>query len=154
MQPEFQDETPVNVFDLWEGANFKLKIKKVAGYWNYDSSEFDRVGPLLDDDDALEALWNKEYSLKEIVAPDKFKSYEQLSKRLKTVLGQGAARPTMDEEVQEEDDSRGSYTPQFESRRPAPVKEESFNSEDIMPKSSASDEEDETLSYFQRLADS
>ena len=60
----------------------------------------------------------------------------------------------MDEEVQEEDDSRGSYTPQFESRRPAPVKEESFNSEDIMPKSSASDEEDETLSYFQRLADS
>jgi len=154
MQPEFEDEQPINPFDFWQGANFKLKIKKVAGYWNYDSSEFDRVGPLLDDDDALEALWNKEYSLKEIVAPDKFKSYEQLSKRLKTVLGQGAARPTIDEEVQEEDFSRGSYTPQFESRRPAPVKEESFNSEDIMPKSSASDEEDETLSYFQRLADS
>ena len=154
MQPEFEDEEAIDPFDFWRGANFKLKIKKVAGYWNYDSSEFDRVGPLLDDDDALEALWNKEYSLKEIVAPDKFKSYEQLSKRLKTVLGQGAARPTMDEEVQEEDDSRGSYTPQFESRRPAPVKEESFNSEDIMPKSSASDEEDETLSYFQRLADS
>ena len=54
MQPEFEDEQPINPFDFWQGANFKLKIKKVAGYWNYDSSEFDRVGPLLDDDDALE----------------------------------------------------------------------------------------------------
>ena len=63
MQPEFEDETPINPFDFWQGANFKLKLKKVAGYWNYDSSEFDRVSPLLDDDDALEAIWKKEYSL-------------------------------------------------------------------------------------------
>ena len=54
MQPEFEDEQPINPFDFWQGANFKLKIKKVAGYWNYDSSEFDSVAPLLDDDDALE----------------------------------------------------------------------------------------------------
>ena len=70
MQPEFEDETPINPFDFWQGANFKLKLKKVQGYWNYDSSEFDRPGPLLDDDDALEALWKKEYSLAEIVAAD------------------------------------------------------------------------------------
>ena len=54
MQPEFEDEEAINPFDFWQGANFKLKLKKVAGYWNYDSSEFDRVAPLLDDDDALE----------------------------------------------------------------------------------------------------
>ena len=54
MQPEFEDETPINPFDFWQGANFKLKLKKVTGYWNYDSSEFDRVSPLLDDDEAME----------------------------------------------------------------------------------------------------
>ena len=61
MQPEFEDETPINPFDFWEGANFKLKIVRKDGYWNYDKSEFDRVSPLLDDDDALEALWKKQY---------------------------------------------------------------------------------------------
>ena len=63
MQPEFEDETPINPFDFWQGANFKLKIVKKDGYWNYDKSEFDKVSPLLEDDDALEAMWNKEYSL-------------------------------------------------------------------------------------------
>ena len=78
MQPEFEDETPINPFDFWQGANFKLKLKKVAGYWNYDSSEFDRQGPLLDDDDALEAIWKKEYSLAAFTAADQFKSYDEL----------------------------------------------------------------------------
>ena len=62
MQPEFEDESPINPFDFWAGANFKLKIRKVDGYWNYDKSEFDSAEPLLDDDDALEAIWKKEYS--------------------------------------------------------------------------------------------
>ena len=61
MQPEFQDETPVNVFDLWEGANFKLKIKTVAGYWNYDSSEFDRSAALSVDDEELQAIYDQQY---------------------------------------------------------------------------------------------
>ena len=75
MQPEFEDEAPINPFDFWAGANFRLKIRKVEGYWNYDKSEFDAPEPLMDDDDALEALWKKEYSLSAIVAPDQFKSY-------------------------------------------------------------------------------
>ncbi len=75
MQPEFEDEEAIDPFDFWRGANFKLKIKKVAGYWNYDSSEFAGVSPLLDDDDALEAIWKKEYGLAEIIAADKFKDY-------------------------------------------------------------------------------
>ena len=88
MQPEFEDETPINPFDFWQGANFKIKIKKVAGYWNYDSSEFAAPEALLGgDDDALEALWKQEHSLAEIVAPDQFKSYEDLKKRLDYVLG-------------------------------------------------------------------
>ena len=103
MQPEFEDETAINPFDFWQGANFKLKLKKVAGYWNYDSSEFDRVSPLLDDDDALEAVWRKEYSLAAITAPDQFKTYEELKKRLDYVLGtkpQSSRRQTVEEEEQ------------------------------------------------------
>ena len=78
MQPEFEDETPINPFDFWQGANFKLKIVKKDGYWNYDKSEFDAVSPLLEDDDALEALWKKQYSLAAVTAADQFKSYEDL----------------------------------------------------------------------------
>ena len=87
MQPEFEDEEAINPFDFWQGANFKLKLKKVAGYWNYDASEFAAPGALLADDDALEALWKKEYSLAALTAADQFKSYEDLEKRLKYVLG-------------------------------------------------------------------
>ena len=86
MQPEYEDETPINPFDFWAGANFKLKLKKVAGYWNYDSSEFAAPSPLLDDDDALEALWKKEYSLTALTAADQFKSYDQLQNRLQMFL--------------------------------------------------------------------
>ena len=103
MQPEFEDETPINPFDFWAGANFKIKIKKVAGYWNYDSSEFAAPEPLLDDDDAMEAVWKQEHSLAEIVAPDQFKSYEDLKKRLDYVLGLTVAPKRQDPEVANEE---------------------------------------------------
>ena len=86
MQPAFEDETPLNPFDFWEGANFKLKIRKVDGYWNYDKSEFAAPSALLDDDDALEEVWGKQYSLEEFTAPTNFKSYDELKTRLDTVL--------------------------------------------------------------------
>ena len=111
MQPEFEDESPINPFDFWAGANFKLKIRKVDGYWNYDKSEFDSAEPLLDDDDALEAIWKKEYSLAEFTAPSSFKSYEDLDKRLKSVLGQKPATRRYDEELEDESEGRGSFTP-------------------------------------------
>jgi hypothetical protein len=145
MQPEFEDETPINPFDFWQGANFKLKIKKVAGYWNYDSSEFGSIEPLLDDDDALEALWNKEYSLTALTASDQFKSYEQLQNRLQMVLGQKRAPARIDEEVDGEDNDRGSFKPDFN-------KSADFNAPDITPTKSNEDEDD-ALSYFQRLAE-
>jgi hypothetical protein len=88
MNPEFADETPVNPFDLWEGANFKLKIRNVEGYRNYDKSEFADKSPLLGgDDDKLEELWKSEYSLKEFTEKKHFKPYEQLKGRLDKVLG-------------------------------------------------------------------
>ena len=141
MQPEFEDETPINPFDFWQGANFKLKIVKKDGYWNYDKSEFSEVSSLLEDEDALEALWNKEYSLAAVTAPDQFKSYEDLKKRLDYVLGhKQPARRRLDEELEDESDGRGSFTPDFKSKAPAPV-------------ASASEDEDDALSYFQKLAE-
>ena len=88
MNPEFADETPINPFDMWEGANFKLKIRNVEGYRNYDKSEFADKSALLEGDDAnLEALWKKEFSLKEFTEPSNFKSYEVLKAKLDKVLG-------------------------------------------------------------------
>ena len=138
MQPEFEDETPINPFDFREGANFKLKIRKVDGYWNYDKSEFDVVSPLLDDDDALEALWKKEYSLEDFVKPSEFKSYEDLERRLNQVLKVQPRR--VDEEVVEEDDTR---VPVAVAPR-ASVTAQSVSTDE---------DQDDALSYFQKLAE-
>lgn len=88
IQPEFEDETPLNPFDFWEGANFKLKIRQVEGYRNYDRSEFDSQSALFDgDDSALESLWQKEFKLKELVAPSEFKSFAALKEKHDAVMG-------------------------------------------------------------------
>ena len=141
MQPEFEDETPINPFDFWAGANFKIKIKKVAGYWNYDSSEFAAPAPLLDDDDAMEAVWKQEYSLAEIVAPDQFKSYEDLKKRLDYVLGLTVAPKRQDPEVVDEENTLEDLS---EGRAVT----------DTTPSSVNTDEDEEyALSYFAKLAE-
>ena len=147
MQPEFEDESPIDPFDFWQGANFKLKAKNVAGYRNYDSSEFTTPGPLLDDDDAMEALWKKEYSLSEFIAPDQFKSYDELKKRLDSVLG-GKPSNRIDSEVSDEDDYRGSVSSLTEDLR--------GELKNLKPtRSVAVDDEDEdsdALKYFSKLA--
>ena len=152
MQPEFEDEDPINPFDFWAGANFKLKIKKVAGYWNYDSSEFDRQSALLDDDDAMEAILKKEYSLAELVAPDQFKSYDELKKRLDYVLGNAPSRSRVNEDLEDESEGRGSFTPDFKSSTPPASSGGGFNDPDITP-SNTSEDEDDALSYFAKLAE-
>ena len=140
MQPEFEDEEAIDPFDFWQGANFKLKAKNVAGYRNYDSSEFAAVSPLLDDDDALEALWKKQFSLAEIVSTDQFKTYEELKKRLEYVLG--SKRPAQDPEVFDEDDDRGEAEELVTAAVSAP------------PTTSTVDkDEDDALSYFAKLAE-
>ena len=166
MQPKFEDETPINPFDFWAGANFKLKIRKVDGYWNYDKSEFDSPAALLDDDDALEALWKKQYSLAAMTAEDQFKTYEQLQTRLDYVLGRKGTPRLQDEEVQDEDNMRGNFSPSFgnrqqESELPKELKQQlddlpasgGFNDPDITGSSSSMDDGD-PMSYFQKLANS
>ncbi len=156
MQPEFEDETPINPFDFWEGADFKLKIKKVAGYWNYDSSEFSRQAPLLDDDDAMEEIWKKQYSLSALVDADQFKSYDALKKRLDYVLGQKQAPAQYDEELDSESEGRGSFSPNFEKSQESKselTQELKAELDNLSSRSESVDsDEDDTLSYFQQLA--
>jgi hypothetical protein len=148
MQPEFEDESPINPFDFWQGANFKLKIVKKDGFWNYDKSEFDSVAPLLDDDDALEAIWKKEYSLAAVTAADQFKSYEDLERRLKYVLGKKPAQSRFIPDEELEDESEG-----YNSRS---VAEETVTKavSTPTPSTTVDKDEDDALSYFQKLAES
>ena len=144
MQPEFEDETPINPFDFWQGANFKLKIVKKDGYWNYDKSEFDKVGPVLEDDDALEGLWKKQYSLAAVTAPDQFKTYEDLEKRLKYVLGKKpVSRYIPDEELESESEGLDVAEKVVTQAVATPAATTTVDSD-----------EDDALSYFQKLADS
>ena len=140
MQPEFEDESPIDPFDLWQGANFKLKAKNVAGYRNYDSSEFAQPSSLNDDDEALEALWKKEYSLQDFVGADQFKSYDDLKKRLTYVLGNAASTKRLDEEVVNEEETSNVATSNVEEQLTT------------SSTSKASFEEDDTLQYFAALA--
>ena len=137
MQPAFEDETPVNPFDFYEGANFRLKARNVEGYRNYDKSEFDSPVEFLDgDDDALEEVWNQQYSLQDFVAPEQFKSYAELEAKLNRVLGlDGRPNPSRAETV--EDDL-----------------EEEVKSSPVMREAPAPKvEEDDDLSFFEKLAD-
>ena len=141
MQPEFEDEEAIDPFDFWQGANFKLKAKNVAGYRNYDSSEFAATSALLDDDDAMEAVWKKEHSLAELVAADQFKSYDELKTRLGYVLGNKPVRNDAETVEQEVEDVQAS----------APVVE---TVESVSRSSSPTEEEDDAMSYFAKLAES
>ena len=148
MQPEFEDEEAIDPFDFWQGANFKLKAKNVAGYRNYDSSEFARQDSLLEDDDAMEAIWKKEFSLEEFTNADQFKSYDDLKKRLDYVLGiKGSPKFQDQETVEQEEDfrqqNRGESNPV-----PQSMKEELDN---LTP--TKTDDDDDTLSYFAKLAE-
>jgi hypothetical protein len=93
MNPQFEDESPINPFDLWKGANFKLKIRKVEGYQNYDKSEFESASALLNDDDELEKVWKSQYALSDLVADKEFKTYDALKDRLEKVLGLNGEKP-------------------------------------------------------------
>ncbi|UNH61192.1 single stranded DNA-binding protein [Synechococcus phage S-SZBM1] len=156
MKPQFEDEEPINPFDFWTGADFKLKIVKQDGYWNYDRSEFGRPGTLGNfDDDQLEEIYNQQYSLADFTDPKNFKTYEELEKRLNLVLGKGKARTQnrFDEETEEEETM--DFTPNFGSR--ATVEEESSPAQSTgfgsSVQSLSNDDEDPDLSYFASLAE-
>ena len=129
MNPQFEDEKPVNPFDFWEGANFKLKIRQVEGYRNYDKSEFDTSSTLLDNDEELEKVWKSQHSLSELVAPEQFKSYEELKTKLNRVLG-------LDGTVQS-----GTTAEDVE---PTPIRS--------APEPNLASDDDSDMSFFEKLA--
>ena len=138
MQPAFEDEKPINPFDFWEGANFKLKVRKVDGYWNYDKSEFADASPFLDDDDAIETVWKKQYPLAEHTAATNFKSYDELKTRLDAVLS-GTV-------------SVGNVTDELNDSPIAAPKVDTKPVESSVPESSEENEEENTMAYFEKLA--
>jgi hypothetical protein len=138
MQPQFQDESPVNPFDLWEGANFKLKIRNVEGYRNYDKSEFDKQSAVSNDESELEAIYAKVYSLKDFTDASKYKTYEELKAKLERVLG-GTAPRTTAESITLDESSAGASV-----GKSAPAK--------FAPVESSDEGDDDTLSYFSKLA--
>ena len=134
MQPAFEDEKAINPFDFWEGANFKLKIRKVDGYWNYDKSEFDAPSPLMTDDDAIEEVWKRQYPLAEHTAATNFKSYDELKIRLDTVLSGTVSVGNVIDEMQD-----------------APVAAPKVDTKPVEAPTSKDDEAD-TMDYFEKLA--
>ena len=137
MSPQFEDETALNPFDFWEGANFKLKVRKVDGYWNYDKSEFEGTSAMLDGDDAkLEDVYGKLHSLKKFLEEDNFKPYDEIRSKLNRVLTGSGVQGTVE---------KFTPTPKTESVAPvtplAPAAEET------------GEDEEDTLSYFAKLAD-
>jgi hypothetical protein len=136
MNPEFEDESAVNPFDMWEGANFKLKIRNVEGYRNYDKSEFDSPTPLFDGaDEKLEELWKKEYSLKDFTEKKQFKPYDQLKARLDKVLGfDGAAAVNLKTKAEDTVLTK-------------------FKEEDLSTIDTKTGGDDEDLDYFKSLAE-
>tara|TARA_A100001011_G_scaffold377547_1_gene441321 strand:- start:3136 stop:4029 length:894 start_codon:yes stop_codon:yes gene_type:complete len=135
MNPAFEDEKPINPFDFWKGANFKLKIRKVDGYWNYDKSEFESVSQVAEDDNSIKAIWAKQYALKPFVDPSNFKTYDELKEKLIRVISGTQNTTTVDK-----------------TDLPPKQTETVVKSQEVKS-SPTSDDEDDTLSYFSKLAE-
>jgi hypothetical protein len=140
INPQFEDEKPMNPFDFWKGANFKIKIRNVEGYRNYDKSEFDNPSALFDGDDAkIEKVWKSSYSLKDFLKPSNFKSYEELKAKLDKVVGAGGVAAATSKPIS--DDSE----PPFEMPAAAPKKAVTAESVTV--------DDDDDLSFFEKLAE-
>jgi len=138
MNPEFEDEKPLNPFDMWEGANFKIKIRNVEGYRNYDKSEFDSPAPISEDDKELEALWSKQYQLQEFVDLKNFKSYDELKAKLHKVLCLDGSAPKPTNRAADDEDTMAA------PKRPTkPAKE----------LDQAFEEDDDNMDFFKKLAE-
>ena len=134
MQPQFEDETPLNPFDFWEGANFKLKIRKVDGYWNYDKSEFESVSQIKESDEDIKSIWSKQYPLNPFVDPSNFKTYDELKEKLNRVITGTQSTVTVDDvDLPPQQSTTSVEMPKVNESKPA-------------------SDEDDTLDYFSKLA--
>ncbi len=138
LEPQFADETPMNPFDFWKGANFKVKIRNVEGYRNYDKSEFESPAALFNGDDAqIEKVWKSAHSLKDFLKADNFKSYDELKAKLDKVLGAGGSTAATARKIEDEELSAPVV-------RSAPAKK--VTAEDV----SVADDDD--MAFFEKLA--
>ena len=135
MQPAFEDESPINPFDFWEGADFKLKIRKVDGFWNYDKSEFAAASPIADDESKIETIWKSQYSLAEKLDASNFKSYDELSTRFHAVISGTTTVGNVSEEMDDE-----------------PVATPVVDTKPVESPVTSKEEEDDTMDYFSKLA--
>jgi hypothetical protein len=151
MQPQFQDEAPVNPFDFWEGADFKIKIRNVEGYRNYDKSEFGKQAALLNGDDAeLEDIYSKLNSLKDFLEPKNYKSYAELKAKLTRVLGESGTPMTTADAVSLDENADAPKFKAVEAKAPRTAKAAAPVANDSPDEVPADD--DDTLSYFAKLA--
>ena len=141
MNPAFEDEKPVNPFDFWSGANFKLKIRKVDGFWNYDKSEFEAPTPIADNDDTIKEIWGKQYPLKPFLEASNFKSYDDLREKFNRVIA-GSKNTETASEIDLPPTTSGT----------APVQKTAAVGQ-VNEASKSGDNDDDTLSYFSRLAE-
>ncbi|NBS69867.1 single-stranded DNA-binding protein [bacterium] len=145
MNPEFEDETPLNPFDMWAGANFKLKIRKVDGYPNYDKSEFESAEALSENDDELEAIWKHEFPLQTFLERSNFKTHDELKARLSKALGLEGAAPVARQSVEDSwEEQAPAAAPRKLAERPAPVAKADVPWDDT---------EEDDLAMFQQLAE-
>jgi hypothetical protein len=150
MQPQFQDEAPVNPFDFWEGADFKLKIRNVEGYRNYDKSEFAKQAPLLDGDDSeLEDIYGKLNKLQDFIDPKNYKSYDELKTKLARVLGESGVPMTSAEAVSLGEKEDG---PSFKAAEAKPQRTAKAAAAVAESADDVASDDDDTLSYFAKLA--
>lgn len=151
MNPTFDGDDRVNPFDLWEGANFRMKVKEVSGYPNYDSSTFDNPSALADSDEEIEAIWKQCHSLQEQIAPEKFKSYDELKARYELVMGitgngGGSNRRASDSLIEEDEPKRSAPPKQEKEKAPKPAPE-STNDDD-------GDSGDDDMDFYKKLLES
>jgi hypothetical protein len=146
MNPSFEDEEPVNPFDFWGGANFRLKIRQFEGYPNYDKSEFDSSAPLFEDDDELENVYKKLHSLQDLIDPKNFKTYEELQAKLHKVLGiSGSTQKSSTASAEDEIDEDLDLSSLSKHKSETPMKQSEA------PSISVSDD-DGDLEFFKNLA--
>jgi hypothetical protein len=148
LKPQFEDETAADPFNMWEGANFRLKIQKVAGYPNYDKSVFDAPSAISDDDEVLKRIYSELHSLQELIDPSNFKSYDELKTKFYRVLAldQSPSTPNTAAEVDDLDMSS------FGGNSPEPTLTTMPEAQSTAPSMSMSDDDDDDLSIFKELA--
>ena len=140
MKPAFEEDTPCNIFDIYAGKNFRLIMKQADGFPNYDSSSFGPITELCDgNEEKMIEVLNSQHSLSDLISPDKFKSYEELSRKFQSVINPTLATSPSATEMTE------TYVP------PVKVESKSNYTTQSTPAAAPSSGDEDILKYFESL---